>query len=72
VLALADRIAVMYRGKIAGEVPGGTPAEQIGLLMAGSSVEEANSGAALSSGAATGGVADPGLPTPAPDAGGPA
>jgi general nucleoside transport system ATP-binding protein len=37
VLGLADRIAVMYRGRVAGEVPAGTPAEQIGLLMAGSS-----------------------------------
>jgi general nucleoside transport system ATP-binding protein len=36
VLGLADRIAVMYRGKIIGEVPGGTSAEEIGLLMAGS------------------------------------
>jgi hypothetical protein len=26
----------MYRGKIAGEVAGGTSAEEIGLLMAGS------------------------------------
>jgi simple sugar transport system ATP-binding protein len=41
VLGLADRIAVMYRGRIAGEVPPGTPAEQIGLLMAGSSVQDA-------------------------------
>jgi ABC-type uncharacterized transport system ATPase subunit len=45
VLGLADRIAVMYRGRIAGEVPPGTPAEQIGLLMAGSSVQEATAGA---------------------------
>jgi simple sugar transport system ATP-binding protein len=36
VLGLADRIAVMYRGKIIGELPAGAPAEQIGLLMAGS------------------------------------
>ncbi len=36
VLGLADRIGVMYRGRIAGEVPGGTGAEEIGLLMAGS------------------------------------
>jgi simple sugar transport system ATP-binding protein len=36
VLGLADRIAVMYRGKIAGEVPGGASPEEIGLLMAGS------------------------------------
>jgi general nucleoside transport system ATP-binding protein len=35
VLGLADRIGVMYRGKIIGEVPAGTDAEQIGLLMAG-------------------------------------
>ena len=36
VLGLADRIGVMYRGKIAGEVAGGASAEEIGLLMAGS------------------------------------
>ncbi|RLV49994.1 ABC transporter ATP-binding protein [Nocardioides mangrovicus] len=35
VLGLADRIGVMYRGRIIGEVPGGTDAETIGLLMAG-------------------------------------
>ncbi len=37
VLGLADRIAVMYRGQIAGVVGAGASAEQIGLLMAGSS-----------------------------------
>ena len=62
VLGLADRIAVMYRGRIAGEVPAGTPAAQIGMLMAGSSLEEAAEQAAspLSEAAAgnpeTGGV----------------
>ncbi len=40
VLGLADRIAVMYRGKIIGEVPAGTPADEIGLLMAGSVPEK--------------------------------
>jgi len=40
VLGLADRIAVMYRGRIIGEVPAGTSAEEIGLLMAGSSAAE--------------------------------
>ena len=35
VLGLADRIAVMYRGRIAGEVAPDTSPEQIGLLMAG-------------------------------------
>ena len=44
VLGLADRIAVMYRGRIIGEVPTGTPAEEIGLLMAGSSIESAQDG----------------------------
>jgi general nucleoside transport system ATP-binding protein len=41
VLGLADRIAVMYRGRIIGEVPAGTSADQIGLLMAGSTAESA-------------------------------
>jgi simple sugar transport system ATP-binding protein len=41
VLGLADRIAVMYRGRIQGEVEAGTPAQQIGALMAGASLEEA-------------------------------
>ncbi len=40
VLGLADRIAVMYRGRIIGEVPAGTPAEEIGLLMAGTPQED--------------------------------
>jgi general nucleoside transport system ATP-binding protein len=40
VLGLADRIGVMYRGRIAGEVGAGATAEEIGLLMAGSTSEE--------------------------------
>jgi len=35
VMALADQIAVMCRGRIVGVVPAGTSREQIGLLMAG-------------------------------------
>jgi simple sugar transport system ATP-binding protein len=35
VLGLADRIGVMFHGRIAGEVPAGTSADEIGLLMAG-------------------------------------
>ena len=35
VVALADRIAVMYRGKIMAVVPPETSREDIGLLMAG-------------------------------------
>ncbi|WP_420174649.1 ABC transporter ATP-binding protein [Luteococcus sp. OSA5] len=33
--ALADRIAVMYRGKIVGIVPSDTPRDALGLMMAG-------------------------------------
>jgi ABC-type uncharacterized transport system ATPase subunit len=35
VLGLADRIGVMYRGRIIGEMPGGADPAEIGLLMAG-------------------------------------
>ncbi|WP_291047983.1 ABC transporter ATP-binding protein [Herbiconiux sp.] len=35
VVALADRIAVMYRGTIVGIVPGNTPRDVLGLMMAG-------------------------------------
>ncbi len=35
VLGLADRIGVMYRGRIIGELPAGASAEDVGLLMAG-------------------------------------
>ncbi|MBO0845738.1 MAG: ABC transporter ATP-binding protein [Nocardioides sp.] len=35
VLGLADRIGVMYRGKIIGEMPAGADPSEIGLLMAG-------------------------------------
>lgn len=39
VTALADRILVMYRGQIVGIVPGDTPRDRLGLMMAGA-VEE--------------------------------
>jgi simple sugar transport system ATP-binding protein len=57
VLGLADRIAVMYRGRIQGEVESGTPAERIGMLMAGASLDEAQ-GADLHLSAAAAGDAD--------------
>ncbi|ACZ30026.1 ABC transporter related protein [Xylanimonas cellulosilytica DSM 15894] len=41
VLALGDRIAVMYRGRIVGIVPGGTDRDVLGLMMAGVPLEEA-------------------------------
>src|SRR5690606_20502026 len=41
VSALADRILVMYRGRIVGIVPGDTPREQLGLMMAGAVSEGA-------------------------------
>ena len=38
---LADRIAVMYRGKIVGIVPPNTPRDVLGLMMAGISYDDA-------------------------------
>ena len=40
VTALADRIAVMYRGRIVGIVPGDTPRDILGLMMAGEKPSE--------------------------------
>jgi simple sugar transport system ATP-binding protein len=45
VLGLADRIGVMYRGAIVGEVPPTVSAEEIGLLMAGSTHEPSGASA---------------------------
>ncbi|GGH37186.1 ABC transporter ATP-binding protein [Microbacterium album] len=44
VVALADRIAVMYRGRIVGIVPADTPRDTLGLMMAGAQ-ETAGDGA---------------------------
>ncbi len=41
VAALADRIAVMYKGRIVGIVPGDTPRATLGLMMAGETRTEA-------------------------------
>ena len=41
VAALADRILVMYRGRVVGIVPGDTPRDQLGLMMAGMNGESA-------------------------------
>jgi general nucleoside transport system ATP-binding protein len=45
VLGLADRIAVMYRGRIIGELPAGASAQEVGLLMAGSTSQQATAAA---------------------------
>ncbi len=50
VLALADRIAVMYRGRILATVAPDTPRERIGLLMAGISEESASTRESVSTG----------------------
>ena len=42
VLALADRIAVMYRGKIIGELPAGSSRDEVGLMMAGVAADQAH------------------------------
>jgi simple sugar transport system ATP-binding protein len=41
IAALADRVAVMYRGKVVGVVPADTPRDELGLMMAGASKSEA-------------------------------
>lgn len=48
--ALADRIAVMYRGRIVGVVPARTPRSVLGLMMAGVPLEEAQAQAEHSKG----------------------
>ncbi len=45
VVALADRIAVMYRGGIVGIVPGDTPRDVLGLMMAGEKPAQAGAAA---------------------------
>jgi simple sugar transport system ATP-binding protein len=47
VLALADRIAVMYRGKIIGILPAGASRDEVGLMMAGVAAEKARTEAEL-------------------------
>jgi ABC-type uncharacterized transport system ATPase subunit len=47
VVALADRIAVMYRGRIVGIVPHDTSREVLGLMMAGIPPEEALASASM-------------------------
>jgi ABC-type sugar transport system ATPase subunit len=42
VLGLADRIVVLYRGKIIGELPGGASRDEVGLMMAGVPADQAH------------------------------
>jgi ABC-type uncharacterized transport system ATPase subunit len=42
IASLADRVAVMYRGKVVGVVPSDTPRDELGLMMAGASRTEAH------------------------------
>ena len=54
VVSLADRIAVMYRGRIVGIVPADTGRDVLGLMMAGVPLDEAvaaSSGSAEDAGA---------------------
>jgi general nucleoside transport system ATP-binding protein len=60
VVALADRIAVMYRGRIVGIVDADTPRDVLGLMMAGVPHDEAIR--AGSSAVGRGGTAPPGPP----------
>jgi general nucleoside transport system ATP-binding protein len=70
IYALADRIAVMYEGKITGFRPPTVPAEELGMLMAGSSDEAASQGAGPVAGPVAGSVAGSGAgPVAGPVAG---
>jgi ABC-type uncharacterized transport system ATPase subunit len=51
VVALADRIAVMYRGRLIGIVPPDTSREVLGLMMAGVPTEEALAAASVTTAA---------------------
>ena len=42
VLALSDRIAVMFDGRIIGELPAGASRDEVGLMMAGVAPEQAH------------------------------
>jgi simple sugar transport system ATP-binding protein len=46
VIELADRIAVLYKGKLVGIVPAGTGRDVLGLMMAGLSPQDALADAA--------------------------
>ncbi len=46
VIELADRIAVLYKGRLVGIVPAGTGRDVLGLMMAGVSPDEAHADAA--------------------------
>jgi simple sugar transport system ATP-binding protein len=47
VIELADRIAVLYKGRLVGIVPAGTGRDVLGLMMAGVSLDDAQVDAAL-------------------------
>jgi len=64
VLSLADRIVVMYRGKIIGELPGGASRDEVGLMMAGVPAAKAHDVAAAKPTALTALDLDPGETQP--------
>jgi ABC-type sugar transport system ATPase subunit len=51
VMELADRIAVLYKGKLVGIVPAGTGRDVLGLMMAGLSPDGAHADGAHADGA---------------------
>ncbi|WP_136609408.1 ABC transporter ATP-binding protein [Sinomonas albida] len=70
IMELADRIAVLYRGRLMGIVPGGTPRDTLGLMMAGMTAEEAAVHAGAAPGAADAAAAGPGAVAENTDDGG--
>jgi simple sugar transport system ATP-binding protein len=61
IYALADRIAVMYDGRITGFRPPSVPVEELGMLMAGAPGGIGGTGSPPESGGVTGGVVPPGV-----------
>ncbi|MFG1902714.1 ABC transporter ATP-binding protein [Micromonospora carbonacea] len=64
VIGLADRIAVMYRGRVIGIVGPDTPREEIGLLMAGITPDAAPAADPATPALAADPAADPATPAP--------
>jgi ABC-type uncharacterized transport system ATPase subunit len=67
IYALADRIAVMYEGKITGFRPPDVSVEELGLLMAGGGRGDGTSSISAETAAAVAGLAAPPAPSGPPD-----
>jgi len=69
IYALADRIAVMYEGRITGFRPPTVPAEELGLLMAGATGQDSKASEPAEPSGPSGAEPSPSAPTATPGAG---